>query len=116
LVLKRIKAMKESVKMESNPAVQMLFPIQPDQFLELVRLVVKEELDKFSSRQVPDNFKVSGLTYKPLYKMDEVCEIFEITPPTIYDWIRHGKLKPKKIRSRVFFLWNDIQELLQEKS
>jgi len=46
--------------------------------------------------------------------MDEVCEIFSITPPTIYDWIKHGKLKPKKIRSRVFFLWNDIQELLYE--
>jgi predicted DNA-binding transcriptional regulator AlpA len=48
--------------------------------------------------------------------MDEVCEIFAITPPTIYDWIKHGKLKPKKIRSRVFFLWNDIQELLYERS
>ncbi|WP_367115549.1 helix-turn-helix domain-containing protein [Chitinophaga sp. CB10] len=32
---------------------------------------------------------------------------------TIYDWIKHGKLKPYKIRSRVYFLWNDIQQLLQ---
>lgn len=47
--------------------------------------------------------------------MDEVCEIFEVTPPTIYDWIKRGKLKPKKIRTRVYFLWNDIQELLQER-
>ena len=52
--------------------------------------------------------------YRPL--MDEVCEIFDITPPTIYDWIKHGKLKHKRVRSRVFFLWNDIQELLHEKS
>jgi len=108
--------MRESVKMEGSPSVQMLFPVQPEQFLELVRVVVKEELEKFSSRQVPANLKVEGLTYKPLYKMDEVCEIFDITPPTIYDWIKHGKLKPKKIRSRVFFLWNDLQELLHERS
>ncbi|MBX2924668.1 MAG: helix-turn-helix domain-containing protein [Chitinophagaceae bacterium] len=55
------------------------------------------------------------MIYKPLYKMDEVCQLFNITPPTIYNWIKHGKLKPKKVRSRVYFLWNDIQELLQEK-
>jgi predicted DNA-binding transcriptional regulator AlpA len=108
--------MAETVKMENNQSVQMLFPVQPEQFLELVRLVVKEELEKFSTRQLPGNLKVEGLTYKPLYKMDEVCEIFHITPPTIYDWIKHGKLKPKKIRSRVFFLWNDIQDLLYEKN
>jgi predicted DNA-binding transcriptional regulator AlpA len=94
----------------------MLFPVDPDQFLQLVRAIVKEELERFGSKQVATNYKIAGLTYKPLYKMDEVCEIFSITPPTIYDWIKHGKLKPKKIRSRVFFLWNDIQELLDERS
>ncbi len=39
--------------------------------------------------------------------MDEVCQIFEITPPTIYDWIKHGKLKPKKSAFQGIFLWND---------
>lgn len=42
----------------------------------------------------------------------EVCAIFKVTKPTIYDWIKHGKLKPYKIRSRVYFLWNDIQQLI----
>jgi hypothetical protein len=27
--------------------------------------------------------------------------------------VKHGKLKPFKIRSRVYFLWQDIQQLLQ---
>jgi predicted DNA-binding transcriptional regulator AlpA len=105
--------MRDMDHLKSTP---MLFPIEPDQFLQQIRLVVKEELERFASKQVAATYKVAGLTYKPLYKMDEVCEIFAITPPTIYDWIRHGKLKPKKIRSRVFFLWNDIQELLYERS
>ena len=102
--------------MDSLKSTPMLFPVEPDQFLQLVRSIVKEELERFASRQVAGNYKVAGLTYKPLYKMDEVCEMFSITPPTIYDWIKHGKLKPKKVRSRVFFLWNDIQELLYERS
>ena len=101
--------------MDNWKSTPMLFPIDPDDFLKLVRTVIKEELEKFASKQVAASHKVVGLTYKPLYKMDEVCEIFGITPPTIYDWIKHGKLKPKKIRSRVFFLWNDIQELLVER-
>ncbi|MGZ3837522.1 MAG: helix-turn-helix domain-containing protein [Flavisolibacter sp.] len=81
----------------------------------MVRTVVREELERFSSRQVGPNYKVCGLTYKPLYKLDELCELFEVTPPTIYDWIKHDKLHPKKIRSRVYFLWEDIQELLHER-
>ncbi|MBC9914321.1 helix-turn-helix domain-containing protein [Chitinophaga varians] len=24
----------------------------------------------------------------------EVCQLFQVTKPTIYDWIKHGKLKP----------------------
>jgi len=38
--------------------------------------------------------------------------IFYVTKPTIYGWVKHGKLKPYKIRSRVYFLWQDIQQLL----
>ncbi len=101
--------------MENLKSMPVLIPVEPDQFMQMIRMVVKEELDKFSSRQVGADYKIAGMTYKPLYKMDEVCQLFNITPPTIYDWIKHGKLKPKKVRSRVYFLWNDIQELLEEK-
>lgn len=101
--------------MENLKSIPALFPVEPDQFVQMIRAVVKEELEKFASRQVGSEYKISGMTYKPLYKMDEVCQLFNITPPTIYEWIKHGKLKPKKVRSRVYFLWNDIQELLQEK-
>lgn len=78
------------------------------QFIEIIRGVIREELHRNAGQ-------VSGLTYKPLYKIDELCQVFNVTPPTIYDWIKRGKLKPKKIRSRVFFLWEDIQLLLTER-
>lgn len=78
------------------------------QLIEIIRGIVREELHRNAGQ-------VSGLTYKPLYKIDELCQVFKVTPPTIYDWIKRGKLKLKKIRSRVFFLWEDIQELLASK-
>ncbi|MBI1781175.1 MAG: helix-turn-helix domain-containing protein [Sphingobacteriales bacterium] len=50
---------------------------------------------------------------KPLFKIEEVCSLFKVTKPTIYDWIKHGKLKRVKIRSRVYFLGSDIRQLMQ---
>jgi excisionase family DNA binding protein len=60
-----------------------------------------------------NKYETPGLSYKPLYKMDEICEMFSVTRPTIYGMIRDGKLKPFKVRSRVYFLHNDIQQLLK---
>jgi excisionase family DNA binding protein len=54
-----------------------------------------------------------GLTEKPLFKMNEVCSLFKVTKPTIYDWVKCGKLKKVKIRSRVYFLGEDIRKLIQ---
>lgn len=45
----------------------------------------------------------------------EVCSLFQITKPTLYDWIKKGKLKPIHVSSRPYFLLKDIQELLQRK-
>jgi excisionase family DNA binding protein len=78
-----------------------------------MRQIIREEVTKADKEKaVPTTFETPGMTYKPLYKIAEVCTLFHITKPTIYDWVRHGKLKPFKIRSRVFFLWQDIQQLL----
>ena len=104
--------MKENVS--GVGATPMLFPYEPDTFWQMMRRIIKEEVSK-EERQKPATplYETPGLTYKPLYKMGEVCALFQVSKPTIYDWIRHQKLKPVKIRSRVFFLWHDIQQLLQ---
>lgn len=105
--------MKEPVS-NGNPVTPMLFPYDPEQFWQQIRQIVKEEVS-CSEKQRPATtaYETQGMTYKPLYKIAEVCSIFHVTKPTIYDWIKHGKLKPYKIRSRVYFLWQDIQQLLQ---
>lgn len=70
--------------MENLKSVPVLFPVEPGQFVQIIRVVVKEELEKFASKQVGLEYKIPGMTYKPLYKMDEVCQLFNITAPTIY--------------------------------
>ncbi|MDN3656057.1 helix-turn-helix domain-containing protein, partial [Ferruginibacter paludis] len=89
------------------------FPYAPEQFWQLIRQIIREEFtNNEKSRPVVTSYETPGLIYKPLYKMAEVCTMFHVTKPTVYDWIKHGKLKPFKIRSRVYFLWQDIQDLL----
>ncbi len=104
--------MKENVSY-GNPVTPMLFPYEPKQFWQSIRQIIREEVQSVD-RQKPNlpSFETPGLTSKPLYKIAEVCALFHVTKPTIYDWVKHGKLKPYKIRSRVYFLSADIQQLL----
>ncbi len=105
--------MKE-IDINEKSGTPILFPYEPQLFWEAVRKIIREEMVSVN-RQRPDIslFETPGLTYKPLYKIAEVCAIFHITKPTVYDWVKHGKLKPFKIRSRVYFLWQDIDLLLR---
>jgi len=94
----------------------ILFPIHPAEFWQHLRQIIKEELGLIKSDPAIHSlspYETPGLLYKPLYKMSEVCSMFGVTKPTVYDWIKHGKLKPVKIRSRVYFLWQDIQLLVE---
>ena len=105
--------MKE-FEINEESGTPILIPYQQQLFWETIRKVVREEMISVSrTKPEPPVYETPGLTYKPLYKIAEVCSIFHITKPTVYDWIRHGKLKPFKIRSRVYFLWQDIDQLLR---
>ena len=101
--------------MENGSSVPMLFPFEPNEFWEQMRQVIREEVIKTQKNSLPKSelTVTPGLTQKPLYKISEVCELFDVSRPTIYDWVKHGKLKRVKIRSRVYFLGNEIQALLQ---
>ncbi len=90
----------------------ILFPYEQEEFWNRIRNIVKEEIALLKDDRRNVISSTPGLTYKPLYKITEVCDIFEVSRPTIYEWIKHGKLKPYKVRSRLYFLWNDIQEMI----
>jgi len=100
--------------MEKNVSVPILIPFEPAEFWEQIRLIIREEVTR-NQKEVPPitSLETPGLTEKPLYKIQEICSLFKVTKPTIYDWIKHGKLKRVKIRSRVYFLGSDIRQLMQ---
>ncbi len=107
----------KNVVSNTSPETSMLFPYEPEQFWESIRKIIREEVQQIERNKTPDAlYETPGMTYKPLYKIADVCALFKITKPTIYDWVRHGKLKPYKIRSRVYFLHQDIQQLVQFKT
>ena len=101
--------------MEKSLSVPILIPFEPEEFWAQIRLIIREEVTKNKKEQpvFASLMETSGLTEKPLFKMQEICSLFKVTKPTIYDWIKHGKLKKVKIRSRVYFLGSDVRQLMQ---
>lgn len=104
--------MKDAVSSKAS-VTPILFPFEPEQFWQSIRQIIREEIRGVETKAAAlPIYQTAGMDYKPLYKIDEICGMLHITKPTIYEWIKHGKLKPYKIRSRVYFLWKDIQELI----
>ncbi|CAN5398256.1 hypothetical protein BH10BAC2_BH10BAC2_46570 [soil metagenome] len=101
-------------RMEKNKSVPILIPFEPEEFWEHIREILREEISRNQKlQQVTSNImETPGLIEKPLYKIQEICSLFKVTKPTIYDWIKHGKLKRLKIRSRVYFLGSDVRQLM----
>lgn len=101
----------------SSIATPILIPYDLEEFWISLRRIIREEIANAQATFKPaPTLEVPGMTYKPLFKMSEICAIFEISKPTAYEWIKDGKLKPYKIRSRVYFLWQDIQHLVKPTS
>ncbi len=101
--------------MGQNSAVPILIPFEPEEFWQQIRLIIREEVARNQETKVISDslMETPGLSEKPLFKMQEICNLFKVTKPTIYDWIKHGKLKRVKIRSRVYFLGSEIRQLMQ---
>ncbi len=101
--------------MEKNVSVPILIPFEPEEFWTQIRLIIREEVSRNQKEQPVSTsiMETPALTEKPLYKIQEICSLFKVTKPTIYDWIKHGKIKRVKIRSRVYFLGSDIKQLMQ---
>jgi excisionase family DNA binding protein len=115
MLLSKIIERKKLQCMENNASVPMLFPFEPAAFWNQIRQIIKEEVNRANMEKLPDTSLTDtpGLTQKPLYKINEICSLFKVSKPTIYDWVKHGKLRRVKIRSRVYFLGSDIQQLIQ---
>jgi excisionase family DNA binding protein len=102
--------------MVNHSTAPILIPLDEEQFWIKIRQIIREEVQQATVQVSTDkhtNFETPGLTYKPLFKLSELCDLLQVSRATIYVWIKCNKLKPYKIRSRVYFLWDDVQKLLK---
>ncbi len=75
--------------MEKNVSVPILIPFEPEEFWSQIRIIIREEVSR-NQKEHPVFASIigtPGLTEKPLCKIQEVCCLFKVTKPTIYDWI-----------------------------
>ncbi len=89
--------------------VQLLIPVEPKEFWRRLKSIVEEVLIESKSGAPTDKH-----AERPLLKAKEVCEIFHISKPTIYEWLKQGKIKSVKIQSRRYFHWKDVEDLIQQ--
>ena len=87
---------------------QVLIPMSAEVFWSKMRSLIMEVLEERAGKSCA----VGKHEAPRLLKMKEVCELFTITKPTIYEWMRKGQLKSIKIESRRFFLIEDIEFLI----
>lgn len=93
----------------------MLFPITPSEFWKHIRIIIEQVLaEKLTQQQIsPTN---SHLPEKALLKVSDVCKIFQVSKPTLYEWLKQEKLKSFKIKSRRYFSRADIECLIKGKA
>ncbi|MDE3183720.1 MAG: helix-turn-helix domain-containing protein [Bacteroidota bacterium] len=89
----------------------MLFPITPSEFWKQIKMIIENVIaEKLSQQNISPS--TSLLPEKALLKVSDVCEIFQISKPTLYEWLKQEKLKSFKVKSRRYFNRADIDDLI----
>ena len=73
-----------------------------------------EEVVKANINQISLQPPTDHLPEKALLKLSDVCTIFQVSKPTLYEWLRQNKLKSFKIKSRRYFLRADIEAMIRQ--
>jgi predicted DNA-binding transcriptional regulator AlpA len=91
----------------------MLFPMAPAEFWKQIKSTV-EEVVKANISQTSFQPPTDHLPEKALLKLSDVCAVFQVSKPTLYDWLRQNKIKSFKIKSRRYFLRADIEAMIHQ--
>jgi len=89
----------------------MLFPIAPSEFWKQIRATIEEVVTEKLSQQITLQTN-PHLPEKALLKATDVCKIFQVSRPTLYEWLKQKKLKSFKIKSRRYFYRTDIEAVI----
>ena len=60
--------------MENNASIPILIPLEQEKFWMQIREIIRDEVSKAEKyKRENTSYETPGLTYKPLYKITEVC-------------------------------------------
>ncbi|HVX27893.1 MAG TPA: helix-turn-helix domain-containing protein [Parafilimonas sp.] len=90
----------------------MLFPMAPAEFWKQIRSTIEEVVNEKINQPFQPLSK-DHLPEKALLKLSDVCAVFQVSKPTLYDWLRQNKIKSFKIKSRRYFLRADIEAMIR---
>lgn len=88
----------------------MLFPIEPSAFWQQMKKLIEEVINEKTQKP---SVSREDLPQKPLFKLKDLCLIFQVSKPTIYEWINDGKLRSFKIRNRRYFVREDVEAVIK---
>jgi excisionase family DNA binding protein len=84
---------------------QIIFPTDPEEFIELILSGVDKKLVEFLktiNTNQPDE----------LLTRQETCDLLKISLATLWAWKRKGKINSYSIGNRVYFKRNEIENAL----
>jgi predicted XRE-type DNA-binding protein len=81
----------------------MLFPITPTEFWKQIRTTIDEVVTEKLSQQLQLQTN-PHLPDKALLKVTDVCKIFQVSRPTVYEWMKQ--------KSRRYFSRADIEAII----
>ena len=68
----------------------MLFPMAPSEFWKQIKIIIEDVIaEKLSQQKISQTNP--HLPEKALLKASDVCEIFQVSKPTLYEWLKQKK-------------------------
>ena len=92
----------------------MLFPMSSVEFWKQMKSMMEEVVEEKLNASIRKDLPPSHLPEKALLKATEVCQIFQVSKPTLYEWMKQDKLKSFKIKSRRYFSRADIEAVIKQ--
>lgn len=93
-----------------NILITKFFDALLHQFEELMRRIVREELDSTSIEPNPSQLATEG---EDLLTLQEACSLFKRSAQTIHNWKRQGLLPFHRMGGRIYFKKSECLEALK---
>ncbi|MES2330727.1 MAG: helix-turn-helix domain-containing protein [Bacteroidota bacterium] len=91
----------------------MMVPMTQTEFWDKMQSVV-EKVVEAKLTTATSSISATLIPEKALLKASEVCTIFQISKPTLYEWLKQNKIASFKIQSRRYFSRQDIETIIRQ--